>query len=461
MSGHVHVHTSKKGLDLPILGAPEPGIGDGEHPRRVALLGADYPGLRPTMHVEAGDEVRRGQLVFEDKKLPGVRFTAPGSGRVASVNRGERRVFQSVVIELSSADRAGRVGSPDQVTFESFTGKDANSLTREQVRSLLVESGQWTALRARPFGRVADPGTVPHAIFVTAMDTNPLAPPVESALEGRHGDFERGLTALAKLTDGSTFVCTAEETNVPVPGSCRHERFRGPHPAGTPGYHIHRLDPVNRDKSVWYLDYQDVSAMGSLFRTGELELERVVSLAGPSVTRPRVVRSRIGACTADVTQGELRPGDHRIISGSVLSGRRAMGDVDGYLGRYHRQISVIRESREREFLGWLAPGFRKFSVKPAFLSALVPGRKFELTTSTNGSSRAIVPIGSYEKVMPMDILPTFLLRALVMHDVERAEELGCLELEEEDVALLSFVDPGKTDFGVHLREVLTIIEKEG
>ncbi len=455
------VHTSNKGLDLPITGAPSRGIAEHDGPRHVALLGADYPGLRPTMHVQVGDEVRRGQLLFEDKKLPGVRFTAPGAGKVTAVHRGERRVFQSIVIALFKDDRSGRAGAGDQVSFSEFSGKHAEALTRDEVRALMVESGAWTSLRARPFGRVADPSDVPHSLFVTAMDTHPLAPLVEEVIEARRTDFERGLSVLAKLTDGAVYVCTADETSITVPASCRHERFKGPHPAGTVGYHIHRLDPVDRNKKVWYISYQDVLLVGALFATGELDLERVISLAGPSVKQPRQLRSRIGASLDELTAGELAEGDHRVISGSVLAGRKAEGTEIGYLGRYHLQVSAIREERERHFLGWLSPGSDKFSVKPAFLSALIPRKLFGFTSSTNGSPRAIVPIGSYEKVMPMDLLPTFLVRALVMHDVERAEKLGCLELEEEDVALLSFVCPGKIDYGVHLREVLTILEKEG
>lgn len=455
------VHHSKKGLDLPIAGEPARGVEGRAAPSRVALLGSDYPDLRPTMHVKVGDEVRRGQLLWEDKKTPGVRYTAPGSGKIVAVHRGERRVFQSLVIELSSADRAGRVGAPDQVSFSSFSGTHPNKLGRDDVKSLLLESGQWTALRARPFGRVADPDTAPHSIFVTAMDTNPLAPSVDEALEGHHEELERGLMALTKLTDGPVFVCTADDSTVPVPDPCRREVFRGPHPAGTAGYHIHRLDPVDRNKIVWYINYQEVVAIGVLLDKGELHLERVISLAGPVVTRPRQIRARVGTSLDELVEGELADGDNRVISGSVLSGRKAMGEALGYLGRYHLQVSAIREGREREFLGWLGPGANRFSVKPAFLSKLLPGKKFALTSSTNGSPRAIVPIGSFEKVMPMDLLPTFLMRALLMGDVERAEQLGCLELEEEDVALCSFVCPGKNDYGPHLRKVLSTIQKEG
>lgn len=415
------------------------------------------------MRVAAGDDVRRGQILFEDKKSPGMRFTAPGSGRVVAVHRGDRRAFQSVVIDLSTEDRANRVGSADQATFAAFSGKHPSGMSRDEVKEILLESGEWTAVRARPFGRIANPESEPRSIFVTAVDSNPLSSPVDAVLAGRHGDFERGLQGLARLTKGPVFVCTAEETNVPVPSGepFRHERFAGPHPSGTVGYHIHVLDPVDRNKTVWYVGYQDVAAFGRLFEKGELDVVRVVSLAGPSVERPRLLRTRRGAFIDEMVERELVPGEHRVISGSVLSGRKAMGDAEGYLGRFHNQVSAIPEDRARTFLGWLAPGADMFSVKPAFLSRLSPGKKFRFTTSTNGSERAIIPIGSYEKVMPMDLLPAHLLRALVMKDVERAQMLGCLELEEEDVALCSFVDVGKTDFGGYLREVLTTIEKEG
>jgi len=455
------VHTSNKGLDLPIEGEPARDVVDQVTSRHVALLGQDYPGLRPTMHIQVGDDVRRGQLLFEDKKTPGLRFTSPGTGKVLAIHRGERRVFQSLVIRLSADERSGRAGISDQVSLSSYTGKDADSLTREEIRALLIESGQWTSLRARPFGRVANPADVPHSLFITAIDTNPLAASVEDVIDARREDFERGLRVLAKLTDGAVYVCTAESSSFPIPAPCRHEQFRGPHPAGTVGYHIHSLDPVDRNKTVWHAGYQDVLAIGSLVASGELDLERVVSLAGPAVREPRHIRTRVGASIDEIVSGRLQDGENRALSGSVLSGRKAMGEVLGYLGRFHIQVSAIREERERHFLGWLSPGGRKFSVKPAFLSSLLPKRNFAMTSSTNGSPRAIVPIGSYEKVMPMDLLPTFLVRALVMHDVERAEQLGCLELEEEDVSLLSFVCPGKTDFGRHLREVLTTIEKEG
>ena len=428
------------------------------------MLADDYVGLRPTMHVSVGDTVSRGQLLFEDKTLPGVRCTAPAGGTVTAVNRGARRALQSVVIEQSRAEREGR--EPEAARFDGWSGRDPSGLTEREVRELLLESGQWTALRVRPFGRVADPATRPHSIFVTAVDTNPLAPSVAAILEGREGAFERGLAALARLTPGPVFVCTGPDQAVHPPASAsnqiRHEVFDGVHPAGTVGLHIHTLDPVDRRKLVWHIGVQDVIATGRLFETGVLDVSRVVAVGGPPVERPRLLRTRIGASIDALADGAVdAAADCRFISGSVLSGRTAMGDVHGYLGRYHQQVSVLAEGREREFLGWLGPGFGTFSTIRTFASRLIPGRRFAMTTSTNGSPRAIVPIGMYERVMPMDLLPTPMLRALVMHDVERAEELGCLELEEEDLALCTFVDPGKTDFGPHLRRVLDTLRAEG
>ena len=224
-------------------------------PGKVALLASDYVGLRPTVRVAVGDDIRRGQLLFEDKKTPGVRYTSPGAGKVAAIHRGERRALQSIVIELSQDERGGRAGGPEEASFSSFTGKHPGGLSRDDVAGLLIESGTWTALRGRPFSRVANPNDKPRAVFVTAMDTNPLAPSVDVALEGRHSDFEHGLVALSKLTEGPVFVCTSPGSKVPIPGDdqFRHEEFQGPHPAGMVGLHIHQLDPVDGNKVVWHV----------------------------------------------------------------------------------------------------------------------------------------------------------------------------------------------------------------
>lgn len=454
------VHQVKRGLRLPIAGAPEQAIGRAAAVSRVAVLADDAIGMRPALHVAEGDEVARGQVLFDDKKMPGVRFTAPGAGRVVAVNRGEKRALQSVVIELSADARAGRGA---QVAFAAYTGAAPAAIGADGVRALLVESGLWTALRARPFSRVADPAVRPRSIFVTAMESDPLAPDVAVVVRGRDADLERGLAALAQLTDGPVFFCTSDTFALPVPATprLRHERFSGPHPAGTVGFHIHTLDPAGRDRVVWHVGYQDVLAIGHLFGTGELDVRRVVALAGPSVATPRLVETRLGASVDELVHGELVEGEVRVISGSVLSGRTAMGPATGYLGRYHRQISAVPEPTVREFMGWARPGLAKFSASGAFVSRLLPPRVLPFTTALQGSHRAIVPIGLYEAVMPFDLEPTFLLKALLTGDVENAEALGCLELDEEDVALCTFVCPSKNDYGPYLRRMLATIEKEG
>lgn len=460
------VHKIKQGLDLPILGEPEQVIDTAPQSSRVAVVALDYPGMKPTMHVKEGDAVRRGQLLFADKKTEGVRYTAPGAGKVVAVNRGAKRVLQTVVIELDEGERAGKA---DTVRFESDTGKHPAELGRDAVRDLLVESGVWTALRRRPYDKVADPQEVPHSIFVTAMDSHPLTADPAVVLQGRGDDFERGLVALGKLTDGKVLVCTAPGTELQVPqgGSAaekiRVEHFEGPHPAGTAGVHIHTLDPVDRSKVVWHVGYQDVAGIGKLFQGGQVDVERVVALGGPPVGRPRLLRTRRGAWIDEILRGEVNgEKDVRVISGSVLDGRQAEGEVHGYLGRFDNQISVLEEGGEREFVGWLLPGASKFSTLKTYVSSLIPGKKFNLTTSTEGSHRAIVPLEDmYERIFPFDIEPAYLLKAIVMHDIEQAEALGVMELAEEDVALCSFVCASKNDYGVYLRDVLTTLEKEG
>ena len=444
----------KKGLDLPITGDCEQSIEDAPQVEKVAVLGPDFIGLRPTMAVQKGDEVKLGQLLFEDKRTAGVRYTSPGAGRVVAINRGAKRALVSVVVEID-----------DSVGEENF-GEEANpgKLSCDQVRDKLIASGLWTALRTRPYSKIPLPNTVPHSIFVTAIDTNPLAADPAVVLREREPDFVRGLEAISALTEGDVFLCKAPGAAVPEgdPSRITVAEFDGPHPAGLAGTHIHFLDPVGQAKTVFWIDYQDVIAVGVLFATGALWTERIVALGGPCVKRPRLLRTRQGASLTELLAGEVEEGaELRVVSGSVLSGRASVAPAD-FLGRYHQQISVLQEGRERVFLGWQQPGFDKFSVKSLFASKLL-GKNFKLgfTTTTNGSIRAMVPIGSFESVMPLDILPTFLLRSLIVGDAERAEELGCLELDEEDLGLSTFVCPGKTEYGPLLRRSLEVIEKEG
>lgn len=444
--------TIKKGLDLPIAGKPAQVIHDGAAITEVAVLGEEYVGMRPSMKVREGDVVKKGQVLFEDKKNPGVVFTAPASGTVTAINRGAKRVLQSVVIKLEGES---------QMTFAKYSIEQLANLTVEQVKQNLVESGLWTALRTRPFSKIPAIDSKPSSIFVNAMDTNPLAAEPALIIKENAEAFQNGLTVLSRLNEGKLFVCKAAGTSIPTinASNVQVEEFSGPHPAGLSGTHIHFLDPVSISKFVWYINYQDVIAIGKLFTTGELYVDRVVSLAGPQVKNPRLVRTRLGANLNELTAGELADGENRVISGSVLNGHTAVAPVN-YLGHYALQVSVIAEGREKEFLGWISPGSNKFSITRTVLGHF--GHKlFKFTSAINGGHRAMVPIGTYERVMPLDIIPTLLLRDLSAGDTDSAQALGCLELDEEDLALCTFVCPGKNEYGPMLRAALDKIEKEG
>ncbi|MBT5796162.1 MAG: Na(+)-translocating NADH-quinone reductase subunit A [Porticoccaceae bacterium] len=442
----------RRGLDLPISGAPEQVVYDGPTVSQVALVGLDYQGMKPTMAVREGDQVKLGQLLFTDKKNASARYTAPAAGTVVAINRGERRVFQSLVIDID--------GDTSE-TFETYAVEQLDTLDRADVIENLVKSGQWTALRTRPFSKVPAADTMASSIFVTAMDTNPLSADPSVIVGQRREDFTSGLKILTRLTNGPVNLCVAPNSTIPgadIDG-VRKIAFSGPHPAGLTGTHIHFVDPVSIDKTVWSIGYQDVIAIGALFTTGCIDVRRVIAIAGPQVTQPRLLGTRLGANINQLVIGELKNDENRLISGSVLSGRQAVSEF-AFLGRYHSQVSVIQEGRERQFLHYLRAGVDKHSSLPVFVSSLTK-KLFNMTTSTNGSERAMVPVGGYEKVTALDILPIQLLRSLIVGDTEMAQKLGCLELDEDDMGLYTYVCVGKYEYGRILRDNLTRIEKEG
>ncbi|MCX7104034.1 MAG: Na(+)-translocating NADH-quinone reductase subunit A [Methylococcales bacterium] len=446
--------TIKKGLDLPITGGPEQIIEDGNKVNSVAILGMDYVGMKPTMMVNEGDTVKLGQVLFTDKKNIGCVFTSPGAGIVKSINRGAKRVLQSVVIELKGSA---------QESFNKYKESELVNLTAEQVKENILASGLWTTIRTRPYGKIPAVDSKPSSIFVTAIDTRPLAADPAVVIQKRSKDFANGLTLIAKLSEGKTYLCKATDAEITSSNAATVAEFSGPHPAGLASTHIHFLDAVNINKTVWHIDYQAVMAIGALFTTGKLNVERVISLAGPTVKKPRLIRTRVGANTNDLVDGELLDDvESRVISGSVLYGHTAH-DWSAYLGCYSNQLSALQEGRARELFGWIVAGKDKYSALNVYTSSVdrKNNRLFPLTTDKNGSNRAIVPVGIFETVMPMDILATPLLKALVIGDSDQAQLLGCLELDEEDVSLFTFVDPGKHDFGPVLRANLTKIEKEG
>ena len=446
----------RKGFDVPIAGEPEQVVYPGPPVRHVALCGVDYVGLRPRLRVAVGDAVGLGQPLWEDKRDPAVCYPSPGKGVVTAINRGARRVLESVVVSLQDS------GATD-LQFEALTGRQIEKLDRDQVAERMLRSGLWTALRTRPFSRVPQSGSQPRAIFVTAIDTRPLAPDPKVVVARDVEHFALGLSLLTRLTEGKVWLCTAPDSSITLPGIDRVTRvtFAGPHPSGLPGTHMHFLEPVGPERTNWHISFQDVTALGRLFHQGTIQTERVGSLCGACVNEPRLVTTRLGAAVEEVLRdGICETAVCRVISGSVLGGRAATGTL-AYLGRYHDQVTVLREGGRSFVFGWTGLFPRRFTTAPTFARQSGHRKRHVFSTTQNGRFSGMLPMRVFDRVMPMDILPSPLLRALLVKDTDRARALGCLELDEEDLALCSFVCPAKIDYGVALRINLQQIEKEG
>lgn len=444
----------KKGIELPISGAvADDSIHQLPTQALYAVIGDDYLGLRPTMMIAVGDKVREGQALFEDKKNPGVLICSPVSGEIVDIVRGERRRLLAVTIRPDE--------SLEPIRFTQFDEDALAEISAEQVREQLQKSGAWSLLRQRPFDKTPKIDATPQAIFVNTMDSNPLAVNPMLAFADREADYQAGLTVLSKLTAGPVHVVHEPKTKLPQT-LARHVQYHaidGIHPAGLVGTHIHFIDPVSANKTAWHLNLQDLLAIGHLFRTGYLDNERIISIAGPGVKNPQFVKTRIGVSLTHVLKDNLAEGEQRIISGSIFAGRQTDAET-AFLGFYDKQVVVLPEGRESIFLEFMRPGMNSYSRTRAYLGRFLK-KPLPFTTSMQGSPRPIVPFGIYDEVMPLDILPTLLLKALIIKDTDTAVQLGALELAEEDVALLTYVDPGKHDFGAILRENLEQIEEEG
>ncbi len=442
----------RAGLDIPISGEPIQEPGESPPISHIALIGDDYPGMKPTMAVNVGDRVKTGQLLFSDKKNEGVLYTSPGCGEVVAINRGAKRKFESVVIRLEGTD------------FENIFDPDdaSNQNDPEKIRDILIRSGLWPGFRTRPYGKVPAIDTNPASLFITATETTPLAPSPAAVISLQSEEWLAGLDVLEQLFEIPIHLCISGDDAITVPAetTINTHRFSGPHPAGLPSTHIHMIDPVSENHVVWHISYQDVIGIGHLFQTGSLLTEKIIALSGPTVKEPQLYKVPIGADILELCEGKLAEGNNRILSGSVLDGRVAQSTYR-YLGRYHQQVSALADDSGRSFFNWALPGSDRFSITPVFSSYLDKARKFAMPTATWGGDRAIFPLGTYEQVMPLDILATPLLRSIAVGDTEKARQLGALELIEEDLSLCSFVCPGKNDFGPMLREVLTTLEEEG
>ena len=406
-----------RGMNIPVEGQPEQKVHAAPATDRVAILGLDYPSLHPSLAVAEGDAVLKGQTLFADRKAPAICVTAPAAGRVIEINRGPRRSVVSIVIAPS--------GDATQ-KFPTHADAHLPSLDREALRATLLASGLWAGFRVRPGAAVPPANSLPKEIFVTAMDTEPLAPAPEIAISDAAEDFARGLAVLSRLADTSVYLCAAPNTSIPLPdlANLKAVRFAGPHPAGLPGTHMHYLRRRACARSDrWQVGYQDVIAMGHLLATGELPDHRVVALAGSGARKPRLLRVRTGVDLSGLLKNETHP-DSRIISGSVLTGRTT-NPATRYLGRFHNQITVLANANS-----------------------------FPATTG-------MLAVEAFERVWPFDTPPLPLLRALLIQDTETAEALGCLDLEAEDLALCSYVCPARLDYGRALEETHAAIARLG
>ncbi|MEE2944843.1 MAG: Na(+)-translocating NADH-quinone reductase subunit A [Pseudomonadota bacterium] len=444
-------YTCRKGLNVPVLGQPGSGIGDAPSVTTVAILGADYIGLKPRLAVKEGDIVGAGAPIFAHKDTPTVHVTSPVNGRIKAVTRGARRVLISVEIEIDDS-------AAEPVDFSKVG--DIN--TEEGLVERLSASGLWTSFRTRPYSKVPEPETRPAAIFVTATDSEPLCGDAEEIINADSEAFATGLAAVARLTEGKTYLC--QHADAKIPGAdidgVEAAGFSGPHPSGLAGTHIHFLEPPTASTFVWTIGYHDVISIGKLLATGNVDGSRVVALSGPLMKEPRMVRTVAGASMEELTKDGLNSDvPVRLISGSILSGRMGAGET-AYLGRYARQLTAIEEDKKQIPMGWIRPMPSKYAVQPVLGSAFSK-KIYALTSNLNGGRRAMVPTGTFEQLMPQDYLPTQLLRAMLVMDTDQAQLLGALELDEEDLGLVGFACPAKYEYGIALRDCLTKIEKEG
>lgn len=441
----------KKGLDIPLKGKAEKRIAGATDPKLYGVKPVDFPGLIPKLDVMPGEIVKAGSPLFHDKLRPEILYTSPVSGTVRLVERGDRRRILEVVVEKSGNE------------FIDFGKNDPASLSADRIKELLLNSGLWPAIRQRPYHVVANPGDKPKAIFISGFDTSPLAPDYNFIMENTPASlFRTGIIAVSKLTDGKlNLVLNGKEKSPAVLSECPDVEisyFSGPHPAGNAGVHIHHLDPVNKGEIVWFVNIQDVVTIGRLFTEGIYHPERIVALTGSEVVRPQYYKMLSGSAVTNILNDNIKSGHLRYISGNVLTGTKI--SAGGYLGYYDSQVTVIPEGDYFELFGWAAPGAGKFSFYKTFLSSLLPQETYNFDTNLHGSERAFVVTGQYEKVLPMDIYPMQLFKAILAEDIDLMENLGIYEIAEEDVALCEFICPSKIEIQSIVRKGLDLMIKE-
>jgi Na+-transporting NADH:ubiquinone oxidoreductase subunit A len=443
----------RKGLDIKMKGQAEKIYVKAPRAKTYAIKPVDFQELTPKIIPKLCDPVKVGTAIFFDKYNPEIKFPSPVSGTLKEIRRGERRRIIEVVVEDDGKD-----------TPEKFLQGDPANLTREQIVDNLLESGLWPMIRQRPYSIIARPGKKPKSIFISAFDTSPLAPDYDFVLKDMEEDFQWGVNVLKRLTEGKVFLgLDGRYPSVKTLTSIKDvviNRFKGPHPAGNVGIQIHKLDPINKGEVVWTVKPQDVVAIGRLFRNGQFDPSIVVALTGSRVGKPLYYKTIRGTGVAPLLEGKLKEGENRVISGNVLNGLQ-VDAAEGHSGFSDVQITVIPEGNYFEMFGWIKPGLKKMSASRSFMSTwLTPNQRFELDTNFHGAERAFVMTGEYEKVLPMNIYPVQLLKAILINDIDKMEELGIYEVDEEDMALCEFICTSKTPVTKILRQGLKNLRSE-
>ena len=441
----------KKGVSIKLTGSAERVYANIPASEYYVVKPSDFTGLTPKLAVKVGDKVQAGTTLFFDKENPSVIIASPVSGEVSEIRRGEKRKILSVVVKADA-----------EITYKEFSKAEAKNLSREQIIEQMLAAGVWPFVRQRPFAVIANPADMPKAVFISAFDSAPLACDSDFVLHGMEKEFQAGLDIVTKLTEGTTHLNIDGNSNsssvFTSAKGVQINNVSGPHPAGNVGVQIHHIDPINKGEVVWYMYPQDVIAIGRLFSEGKYDATRLVALAGSQVEKPRYYRSMQGAAIATMTGGNIKEGDNRFISGNVLTGTHIA--ADGNLGFYHNEVSVIPEGKEQDFLGWLLPSFSKFSLSRTFFSWINPKKEYAISANMNGEERAYVVTGQYEKVLPMDVYPQHLIKAIMIGDIELMENLGIYEVAEEDFALCEFACTSKMPVQEILREGLDLVRKE-
>ncbi|KAB2915665.1 MAG: Na(+)-translocating NADH-quinone reductase subunit A [Bacteroidetes bacterium] len=445
----------KKGYDIKLVGDVSANTGSFDTPKTYSVKPTDFVGLSPKLKVEIGAEVKAGTPLFFIKEMPEIMITSPVSGEVIEINRGAKRAILEIKILADS-----------KMAYEQFAMGNPGHMDAAIVKQTLLNSGAWATIKQRPFTKIANPAETPKSIFISGFDSSPLAPDYNYILNGRDEDFQWGINALIMLTSGKKIYLNLKD-GVKACSAFANAKgveinsFSGPHPAGNVGVQIHHISPISKGDIVWTVNPEDVANIGKLFKEGKYEADRTVALTGSEANESarKYYKVKAGACVETLLNNNLSAGKNRIISGNVLTGTKIA--ANGYLGFYDHQITVIPEGENPEFLGWLIPTYSRPSISKTFLSYLTPNKKFKVNTNMHGEERALVVTGEYEKVLPMDILPQYLLKAILANDLEAMEALGLLELDEEDMALCEFVCTSKMPIQKLIREGLAVLEKEG